>query len=99
MSSYLFKIFDIPSERYLVRPPGSPDEIEFLLTCLRCGKCAQACEYGVIKIAGGETGIAVGTPYLQLRQSYCRFCMKCIDACENGVLKKVDRSLKEVVEY
>lgn len=87
-------LFDLPSEKNLIRPPGAPDELEFLLTCQRCGKCVQACEYGSIKIAGGETGMAVGTPFLDLRHSYCRMCMRCIYACENGILKNVDGRLK-----
>jgi len=87
-------LFDLPSEKNLIRPPGAPDELEFLLTCQRCGKCVQACKYGSIKIAGGETGMAVGTPFLELRQSYCRMCMRCIYACENGILKNVDGRLK-----
>lgn len=77
----------IPSEKGLIRPPGAPEEIQFLLECKRCGCCAQACEFGTIKIAGSEKGMAVGTPYLDLRASRCQMCRKCINACGNDVLK------------
>ena len=94
MLEYLLNIPKVPSKSGLIRPPGAPIETEFLLTCKRCGECAKACEYGSIKIAAGDTGMAVGTPHLDLRKSHCRLCMKCIKACENGVLEDSGTGMK-----
>jgi ferredoxin-type protein NapG len=71
------------------RPPGALSEQEFLATCIRCGKCAQACPYGSIRIAGLLDGIAVmGTPVIRARQVPCYLCMKCPRVCPSGALKR-----------
>ncbi len=73
----------------LLRPPGALDEREFLSTCIRCGKCAQSCPYGAIRIAGLLDGIEVmGTPVIRPRKVPCYLCMKCPPVCPSGALKR-----------
>lgn len=67
-----------------IRPPGALPEQEFLITCIRCAKCANACPHGLITPVGiGESVISIGTPRLQ---SYCSRCRRCIDACSTKAL-------------
>jgi MauM/NapG family ferredoxin protein len=76
-----------------IRPPGAiQDEIQFLSTCTRCNKCAEACPHGVILNLTAVAGIAEGTPYLQPENGPCRWCedMPCVDACESGALHFVE---------
>ncbi len=73
--------------KYL-RPPGALEEVAFLATCHRCGRCAEACAFGVISLAGGEAGVAVGTPALSLRRAPCRLCLVCVQVCPSGALRK-----------
>ena len=72
-----------------MRPPGAlADEEVFLATCQRCGKCAEACPYGVIELLGPAAGRAEGTPVLEPAENPCRWCdsMDCVNACPSGAL-------------
>ena len=81
----------------VLRPPGALPENEFLATCIRCGKCAQVCPYGSIRMASLLDGIAVmGTPIIQARRTPCYLCMKCPPVCPSGALKRTLRE-KEAV--
>lgn len=73
----------------MLRPPGALDEIDFLATCARCGKCAEICETGCIKTAHGENGLSIGTPYIEPLERACNLCMKCIDVCPTGALRPI----------
>ena len=59
----------------LLRPPGAGDEMSFLATCARCGKCAEICPLGCIEIAHGEAGLSMGTPYMTPLEHPCDLCM------------------------
>ena len=76
----------------LIRPPGALDEDVFLATCSRCGKCAEICTAGCIKIARGDKGVAIGTPYIEPVEESCVLCLKCTEVCPTGALKKIARS-------
>lgn len=76
-----------------LRPPGALPETDFLATCIRCGKCAQACPYRAITMASLLDGLAVmGTPVIRARRKPCYLCMKCPPVCPSGALR---RSLKD----
>ena len=79
-------------ENNLIRPPGAQREPEFLATCLRCGKCAQVCPRGAIRIAHGDKGAAIGTPFIVPRQAACDLCLKCIPVCSSGALRPLGKS-------
>ena len=80
---------------FYLRPPGALEEGRFLAACIRCGKCAQACPYSAIKMAGGEAGIGIGTPHIVAREFPCRLCpdIPCAKVCPSGAL---DRMLDDV---
>ncbi|MEK7865871.1 MAG: 4Fe-4S dicluster domain-containing protein [Planctomycetota bacterium] len=66
-----------------IRPPGALPEDEFLSTCLRCGRCADACPNRCITTFTKETGSPFsmtpgrgeqGTPVIFPRQQACNLC-------------------------
>lgn len=79
------------NRQLLIRPPGALEEDEFLAVCVRCGQCQQVCHYGSIKIAGGDRGISIGTPYLELRETPCYLCMECVKVCPSGALRPLEK--------
>lgn len=72
---------------WVLRPPGALASSAFLAACLRCGKCAQVCRYGSIRIASGADGTLVGTPFIRPRETPCFLCMDCVPACPTGALR------------
>ncbi len=72
-------------QRYL-RPPGAIDETAFLLSCERCGKCAEACPTRAIHILGPNAGAAVGTPHVDPFRQYCDMSLECVKVCPSGAL-------------
>lgn len=75
---------------FYLRPPGAIAEKRFLAACVRCGKCAQACPYRSIVMAGGEAGVGIGTPHIIPRETPCYLCadLPCVKACPSGALDK-----------
>ena len=75
-----------PGQR--TRPPGALPELAFVASCTRCGDCATACPVGAVLLAGSDTGLAAGTPYLDLSRRACIACedMPCVQACPTDAL-------------
>lgn len=72
----------------IVRPPGSlEEETDFLASCIRCRRCADACEAQCIQFFGPETGARYGTPYILPVDRGCTLCLKCGDACPSGAIE------------
>lgn len=72
-----------------IRPPFAIDELEFLLSCSRCGDCIEACPHDVIFSLKASLGADVaGTPALDLTHQACRLCddWPCVTACEPRAL-------------
>lgn len=72
------------AEQAVVRPAGALPEAEFRASCLRCGRCASACDMGAIRLG------ADGLPYVDGLRGWCDFCMACAEACPAGALQPVE---------
>jgi ferredoxin-type protein NapG len=83
---------------FWLRPPGALDEKRFLGACVRCGKCAQACPYKAIRMAGPEAGAGIGTPHVVAREEPCQLCpdLPCAKACPSGALDKGLNDIEKV---
>ncbi|MEZ4742952.1 MAG: 4Fe-4S dicluster domain-containing protein [Bdellovibrionota bacterium] len=78
-------------KREHLRPPGAIPEPEFLVTCTRCGYCAEACPYGSIElIENNENSLKDNTPTINVFDTPCHYCQDtpCVTACEPGALNK-----------
>lgn len=74
-----------------VRPPYALPELEFLLSCTRCGACEDACSHTVIFPLAARLGADVaGTPALDLTSKACHLCSDwpCVAVCEAGALNR-----------
>jgi ferredoxin-type protein NapG len=81
----------IEVERNFFRPPGSCDELEFLTSCTRCGKCQEICPEQSICLFPIKSGAQLlNTPYLDPNKSACTLCKKCIDVCPTSALNHTD---------
>ena len=70
-----------------VRPPGAESNAQLVAACDRCGRCLQACPYGIVTpVPLAENLVAYGTPTLAFDHGCCDFCMQCVDACPTGAL-------------
>jgi len=72
-----------------IRPPYALAELEFLLSCTRCGDCIEACPYTVIFPLSTRLGVRVGeTPAMDLVNKGCHLCedWPCVSACDAGAL-------------
>lgn len=70
----------------LLRPPGALPEPAFLVACTRCGLCVTICPAKILNTAPALSGIAFGTPVVNLTKSYCRRCGECTRTCSSGAL-------------
>jgi len=89
----LKKLFD------RLRPPGALAENEFLAACIKCGQCVQVCPVEAIKLADGDEGFGLGTPYIDARVQACDFscdATQCVLACPTGALSHLVDAKEEV---
>lgn len=86
---------NVKAKAYAVRPPGALDEDKFIGKCLKCGLCVRDCPFDSIKLATPEMNVAVGSPYLSVRDIPCYMCedIPCVKACPSGAL---DHDLTEI---
>lgn len=73
-----------------IRPPYVIEELDFLLTCTRCGDCIDACPHNIIFPLAARLGAdVVNTPALDLLKNGCHMCddWPCVNVCETGALK------------
>lgn len=96
-----------------IRPPGALDEDEFLATCIRCGRCADACPNRCISAFTEESAkdLAMkpgpgqrGTPVIFPRRQACILCngapgdkLLCGAACPTGALQVIKKT-PEVIQ-
>ena len=95
-----------------IRPPGALPEDDFISTCIRCGRCADACPNRAITTFTAVTGAPFsmrpgpgeeGTPVVFPRQQACNLCagaksehLCCTAACPSGALRLVRREADEI---
>jgi len=73
-----------------IRPPYAIAELEFLLSCTRCGDCIAACPHQVVFALSARVGAKfAGTPALDLLHKGCHLCADwpCVVACKPGALR------------
>ncbi|SQI37127.1 ferredoxin-type protein [Leminorella richardii] len=68
-----------------VRPPWSVDDARFVDGCTRCGACVEACETGVLTLAG-----RLDFPELDFQRAECTFCRRCVEACPEPIFRRHD---------
>ena len=57
---------------WLIRPPGSLAEDDFLTRCIRCGECMKICPANAIQPTTTEAGLTgLWTPFLLFATGYC----------------------------
>lgn len=95
------------AEEPCLRPPGALPEDEFLATCIRCGRCADACPNRCISAFTEKSGEALsmrpgegqrGTPVIFPRRQACILCngapgdhLQCTEACPTGALLPIQK--------
>lgn len=73
-----------------LRPPGSLTEEEFISKCIKCYRCVQVCETGIIQpLSLSESILGVNTPTISYKKSYCNLCMRCVDICPTGAIEDI----------
>lgn len=84
--------FAAQSSDELIRPPGAQDEEDFLARCIKCGRCIEACPYVALHAADQASGLALGSPFLDVRVQACRLCedFPCVNACPTDALRDVE---------
>jgi len=82
---------------YIIRPPGSRDEEDFLQKCIRCAQCMKVCPTNALHPAFLETGIeGMFAPRLIPRLGYCeKNCNLCSKICPTDALEKYEKTDKE----
>ncbi len=97
-----------------LRPPGALDEEEFLATCIRCGRCADACPNRAIVLFTEDAGrdLAMkpgpgqrGTPAIFPRRQACMLCngspgnsLLCTVSCPSGALERISKDESSLIE-
>ncbi len=95
-----------------LRPPGALPEADFLATCIRCGRCADACPNRCITAFTDESGRELamkpgrgqqGTPVIFPRRQACMLCngapgdeLLCTAACPTGALQPTRKDLESI---
>ena len=72
-----------------IRPPFAIEELDFLISCNRCGDCIAACPHQIIFPLSAKLGVkVVATPAMDLINQGCHLCedWPCVNACEKDVL-------------
>jgi polyferredoxin len=85
----------IQRNKFLVRPPGARQELDFMATCARCAECMKVCPTNVIQPAVFAAGVeGFMTPQMDYRRAYCDWsCNECGKVCPTQAIRAL--SLEE----
>ena len=97
-----------------IRPPGALAEADFLATCIRCGRCADARPNRAIAAFTEDSGKTFamssgrgqrGTPVIFPRGQACMLCngipgdeLQCGAACPTGALTPIKKTAVQIAE-
>jgi len=75
----------------MIRPPGSPEESDFLARCIRCGQCMRVCPNNALHPTLMEAGLeGLWTPILIARIGYCEpSCTLCGQVCPTDAIEEL----------
>lgn len=84
---------------FVIRPPGSREETDFLNRCIRCGECIRICSTSGagLHYAALESGWeGIWTPVLLPKAGYCEYnCNLCTQVCPTGAIHPLDLEEKQ----
>jgi len=85
---------------WLIRPPGSLAEREFLSGCVKCGECMKVCITNGLQPTLFEAGLeGIWSPILVPRLGYCEYrCTLCGQVCPTGAIKRLKLEEKAKVK-
>ncbi len=88
----------IQRNTWLIRPPGSRSELDFLATCARCAQCMKSCPTNVIQPAVFDAGIeGFFTPQMDYRRGYCDWnCNECGKVCPTQAIRELPLEQKRL---
>jgi polyferredoxin len=83
--------FEVKRSAFLIRPPGSLPEDNFLERCIRCGQCMRVCPNNALHPTLLESGFeGLWTPYLIPKIGYCEpTCTLCGQVCPTGAIDEL----------
>ena len=85
-----------------IRPPFAINELEFILSCTRCGVCIDSCKNDTLFSLSERHGVQFAhTPAMDLNNKACLLCedWPCVDACVNGALSRLERPDQEKAKF
>jgi MauM/NapG family ferredoxin protein len=82
---------------WLIRPPGSLAEEDFLDRCIRCGECMKVCPTNGLHPTLFEADLeGIGTPKLVPSLGHCDYeCNSCGEVCPTGAIKELALDVKK----
>jgi len=89
-----------PPDEYLLRPPGTGKESEFLAKCVRCGLCFNVCPTGALQPTWWQAGLeGLYTARLVPRLGYCEYgCNLCSQVCPTGAIPPMPLEVKQAAK-
>jgi ferredoxin len=89
-----------PTDLWLIRPPGSVKEQQFLNRCIRCGNCMKVCITNGLQPTFVESGLTgIWTPKLVPEIGQCDYnCTLCGSVCPTGAIPRLPTEKKQSVK-
>ncbi len=88
--------FKANASPYLIRPPGSVAEEDFLRRCIRCGQCMRVCPNNALHPTFMESGLeGLWSPIMIAKIGYCEpTCTLCGQVCPTGAILELTQMAK-----